>query len=84
MRHSKKTHEGYEERRELLNGALGVTLPSRSLWRSVGVPVGAGPDDVLDAAVAALTGRRAVAGSTERLPRQPDVDRVGLSMEIIY
>jgi len=84
MCHSKKTREGYEERRRLLGDGLGHEFPDRSLWRSVGVRTGAQPDDVLDAAVAALTGYRAALGKAERLPRQPDVDQVGLRMEIIY
>jgi predicted RNase H-like nuclease len=84
MGHSKKPPDGYEERRRLLEGALGHRFPDRALWHSAGVRTGAEPDDLLDAAAAAVTAYRATLGKAERLPRQPEVDEAGLRMEINY
>jgi predicted RNase H-like nuclease len=84
MCHSKKTSEGYDERRILLERALGCQFPDRPHWRLMTAARGAQPDDMLDAAVAALTAYRAILGNTERLPDRPDIDEAGLRMEIIY
>jgi predicted RNase H-like nuclease len=85
MLHRKKSREGYEERRLLLN-ACGFQLPEFSNWRDIALDelVGASRDDVLDAAVAARTAYRAYCGKSERLPCQPVVDEKGLRMEMIY
>lgn len=63
--HSKKTPEGLRERADLLTAA-GIGLPADlDLDRR-------GADDVLDAAVAAWTGARVLAGRAERLPAEPE------------
>lgn len=84
MSHGKKTPEGYEERRRLLEVALGHKFPQRALWRSAGISTSAEPDDLLDAAVAALTAFRATLGKAARLPDQPEIDEMGLRMEMNY
>jgi predicted RNase H-like nuclease len=82
MEHAKDTAEGYEERRALLAEAFGVPIWTRPEARSVARP--AGPDDVLDAAVAAWTALRAAESRAGRLPAMPTVDPRGLRMEIVY
>jgi predicted RNase H-like nuclease len=81
----KKSREGYEERRLLLN-ACGFELPESPNWRQVaqGELVGVARDDILDAAVAAQTACRAHCGMAEKLPRDPVIDAKGLRMEMIY
>lgn len=66
MRASKKTWSGYCERRNLLRSA-GIDLPD-----DIG-PAGpdAGADDVLDAAVAAWSARRILAGRARTFPEAP-------------
>ncbi|MDP9792398.1 putative RNase H-like nuclease [Catenuloplanes nepalensis] len=74
---SKKTWSGTVHREELLRGH-GIRLP-----RDIGpagrvVPV----DDVLDAAAAAWTARRAAAGEADRVPADPEVFSDGLPAAI--
>lgn len=82
MNHPKKTPEGFDERRALLSGELGVAVPTRAEARGVARPAGA--DDVLDAIAAAWTARRQAEGREMRLPDEPATDAQGLRMEIIY
>ncbi len=84
LSHSKRTSEGYEERRQLLQPVLGLELPERSNWRSVGIRRGAAPDDMLDAAVAANSARQLLAGTGRRVPERPEIDPRGLRMEINF
>jgi predicted RNase H-like nuclease len=82
MRHSKKTMEGFEERRALLVNALQMEIPDRPAVRTMAKPGGA--DDLLDATVVAWTTWRVAAGTEGRFPSEPPVDRRGLRMEIVY
>ena len=82
MEHSKKKGPGFEERRRLLELVLGIRIWTREEARSVARP--AGPDDLLDATVAAWTARRVAEGRAARLPLHPQVDARGLRMEIVY
>jgi predicted RNase H-like nuclease len=83
---SKKSREGYEERRRLLNATCGIALPDSWNWLSVMPhrPVGANRDDLLDAAVAAHVARRKVKGDAKVLPEFPEVDDRGIRMEMIF
>jgi predicted RNase H-like nuclease len=78
----KKRGEGFEERRALLQSALGISIWEREEARALARP--ATPDDVLDATVAAWTARRVAEGIAERLPPDPPIDARGLRMEIVY
>lgn len=83
MEHSKKTQEGYLERRAWLASVLaGVQIPSRDDALHLAKP--ATPDDVLDAIVAAWTALRYAQGHAGRLPPNPPISTVGLRMEIVY
>ncbi len=79
MVHSKRTPEGFEERRSLLLHHIpGVNLPQR---RSVGP---AKPDDWIDAAAIAWTVRRIHQGIACRVPHQKTHDQYGLLMAIHF
>lgn len=82
MQHRKKTREGYDERRTFLCAALPCSVPARDQVRQLGLRVE--PDDLLDAAVAALTAHRIYLGTAERIPAGPEVDCKGLRMEMVY
>lgn len=83
MAHRKATPEGFEERRKLLSAALEkVPIPCLDEARSYARP--AGPDDVLDAIVAAWTAFRFAQGQSGRLPVNPPRDSKGLRMEMVY
>jgi predicted RNase H-like nuclease len=71
-RHPKKTWAGQRERLALLEAA-GLRLDAL-----VGDPGTAGPDDVVDAAAAAWTGRRLTAGLAVSLPDPPEPAPYGL------
>lgn len=82
MLHSKKTPNGFEERRALLLTALGgVEIPDREQARRLARP--AAPDDVLDAIAVAWTASRYAAGKACRLPTDPPTNARGLRMEIV-
>lgn len=67
LSHSKRTWAGIEERRVILaNQGLAVEGPMLPGGASAGV------DDVLDAAIAAWSARRLVAGIGESFPAHPD------------
>lgn len=85
MSHRKKSREGYEERRTLLQ-SVGFEIPEWLNWRDIapGQLVGATRDDLLDATVAAHTACLAYLKKAERLPSQPVVDKKGLRMEMVY
>jgi predicted RNase H-like nuclease len=73
---AKRTPEGRAERLALLAAAgVGDLTRVRAL--------GAAPDDILDAAVLALTARRVAEGTAERLG-DGEVDARGLRMEVAY
>jgi predicted RNase H-like nuclease len=82
MRHGKKSPQGYDERRTILLVALAPRIPARDEVRQLGLRVQ--PDDLLDAAVAALTAHRIAQGMAERLPVEPEFDAKGLRMEMVY
>jgi predicted RNase H-like nuclease len=83
LRYSKRKEPGFEERRTILEKALfGVRIPSRG--EAAKLCRGAGPDDVLDATVAAWTGWRHARGICERVPEIPEFDARGLRMEMVY
>jgi predicted RNase H-like nuclease len=76
MAYWKRTPHGRAERLAALRGPF-PDIDARSLLR----PVGAAPDDVLDAFAAAWSARRWTAGRHERLGG--DLDQRGLRMEMI-
>lgn len=87
MLFSKRSLEGFEERREVLNRALDLATPippRREVARTVHAS-GAMPDDALDAAVAAWTAYRVASGTAVRL-RGDAIYRGanGLIMEMVY
>ena len=82
MQYSKRNAAGYEERAALLADVLSIPIPDRREARSMTRPCS--PDDVLDAIVAAWTASRVVAGIAKRLPDDPERDKKGLRMEIVY
>lgn len=82
LQHGKKTRVGYDERRGILSAALPCAIPTRDQVRQLGL--GAQPDDLLDAAIAAVTAHRICQGAAERLPREPEFDGKGLRMEMVY
>lgn len=82
MAHPKGGQAGYDERRELLKQAMGVSLPcceDAFKWKRP-----AKPDDILDAIVAAWTAKRVVEGKAGRLPVASEMNSQGLRMEIVY
>lgn len=82
MAHSKRTPEGFEERRALLSEAFGQPIWDRVAARSVVRPAAA--DDVLDAVVAAWSAHRFATGAAGRHPEAPEIDGRGLRMEIVF
>jgi predicted RNase H-like nuclease len=78
----KRKPEGYLERANLLSGALGIHVPTRTEARKLSPAAAA--DDILDALVAAWTVLRFVGGTAERIPAQPQLGINGLSMEMWY
>jgi len=81
MQQNKKTSAGRKERMKLLNPIF------PNIEKVVGEarkPNEAGPDDILDALVAAWTAGQVVLGKSKTLPENPDVDNKGLRMEIVY
>jgi predicted RNase H-like nuclease len=79
---TKKKRERYDERRGILSAALPCAVPTRDQVRQLAL--GAQPDDVLDAAIAAVTAHPICQGMAERLPREPEFDARGLRMEMVY
>jgi predicted RNase H-like nuclease len=82
LAHGKKTPAGYDERRNLLSTALPCVIPTRDQVRHLGL--GAQPDDLLDAVIAAVAADRVRRGTAERVPREPEFDAKGLRMEMVY
>ncbi len=82
MTHSKRTPEGFAERRALLSQAFAQPIWDRASARSLVRPAAA--DDVLDAVVAAWSAHRFATGAAGRLPEEPEVDGRGLRMEIVF
>lgn len=82
MAFPKRTAEGFAERRALLAAEFGVAIPERRETARAAPP--AGPDDLLDAIVAAWSAWRDALGIAGRLPAVPEVDGRGLRMEMVY
>ncbi len=81
MQFGKKTPEGRDERRALVDAHFGVGAASRALERR---PAGVAIDDVLDAFAALWTAERVARGAGRTLPASPPSDAVGLRMEMVY
>ncbi len=83
LTHSKKTEEGFNERRKLLEARYPYTdaiiKHALSLYRRNEVQ----RDDILDALVAGVT---AIGGSKSlaTIPESPELDSKGIAMEMIY
>jgi predicted RNase H-like nuclease len=77
----KRSEEGQAQRAELLSRAGFAELDR---LQGIGRSLGARPDDVLDACVAAWTAARIAAGIAGRLPAEPPTDARGLRMEIWF
>jgi predicted RNase H-like nuclease len=83
LSHPKRKAAGFEERRAILEQVfIGVGIPTRR--EAAGLLHGVGPDDVLDATVAAWTAWRHARGLCERVPESPEFDARGLRMEMVY
>jgi predicted RNase H-like nuclease len=83
LSHPKRKAAGFDERRTILEGVfIGVGIPTRR--EAAGLLRGVGPDDVLDAIVAAWTAWRHVRGECERIPESPELDARRLRMEMVY
>ncbi|WP_158055802.1 DUF429 domain-containing protein [Halorussus halophilus] len=88
----KSDDDGLQERRELLDDALGTDCESvATTLTEPGYARRAAEDDVLDAIVLALTAKRVANGEFGTLPDHPPTDRTelsaedeGLPMEIVY
>ena len=78
MRFNKKKPDGRAERAALLSALFEEDV---STWRP---PIGAGRDDLYDAAVLCWTASRISNGTSESLPTEPQFDSRGLRMEIVY
>lgn len=78
MQHKKKSHAGREERIRVLADYL-----PRIAEHLASRPTGVAVDDLLDAAVAALTARRWLHGEAVRVC-EPQQDGRGLRTEIVY
>jgi predicted RNase H-like nuclease len=88
LQHSKRSPEGYEERREILRRHfVELVIPARSEIRALVPGARAAevqPDDILDAMITAWTALRHTRGEHGRVPSEPEFDARGLRMEIIY
>lgn len=74
--------EGYEVRRNLLIANTRWRVWTRAQAGSM--VIGAAPDDLLDAAVAAWTATKVLGGRETRLTSKSERDSRGLRMEIVY
>jgi predicted RNase H-like nuclease len=82
MLHGKKTREGWEERRDVLEAARpGLGALVETAVAELKGP-GVAPDDVMDSAVLALCASRIEEART--LPASPPRDRRGIPMEMVY
>jgi predicted RNase H-like nuclease len=79
MAHPKKTASGRAERLKLLTEHFGSVVSSSFEQK----PHGCGQDDLMDAFAALWTAQRIASGAAVSLPEDPDVDRLGLPMEIM-
>lgn len=82
MQYSKKTPDGYEERRRVLRPVLSTEIPDRSQVRRLRLPIE--PDDLLDALAAGVSAFRATRRDARRIPARPEIDRKGLRMEMVF
>ena len=83
LNHAKRTAEGYQERRALLQSWLAMPLwDDRKTARNQAI--GAAADDVLDAIAAAWTAQWWAAGCPGRFPVMKQHDAFGLCAEIVY
>lgn len=81
--YNKRTPDGFTERQSILERvfpAIGI-LSRHGAGRLL---PGAGPDDVLDSAIASWTAWRHARGTCERVPELPEFDVRGLRMEMVY
>ncbi len=79
MRHPKSEKAGLDERRRILQRALGTRIDLEQLRAVSPRPA---KDDVLDAIAAAWTAKRKAEGLAIGIPEKPPRDRTGLRMEI--
>ena len=79
MRHPKSEKAGLDERRRILQRALGTRIDLEQLRA---VSPRSAKDDVLDAIAAAWTAKRKAEGLAIGIPEKPPKDRTGLRMEI--
>ena len=81
MRHPKRTEKGFEERKKVLKRYFQdtekVVEEAHFLYKRSEVS----QDDVLDALVLAVTGRK---GNLVTIPKKPEIDSEGIPMEIVY
>lgn len=82
MRHSKRTREGFLERRDLLELVEPAAEEMIAAAFLVHGGFDAGRDDIVDAFIAALCAR--AAQNLRTLPEAPKFDERGLAMEICY
>ena len=81
MQHNKKRLVGGNDRVKLL---APIFSGLQELVVKAHKPKEVAPDDILDALVAAWTAGQAVIGKAKTLPENPQTDRKGLKMEILY
>lgn len=83
LRYPKRKVDGFNERRSILEGIFpGVDIPTRIAAARLCNRVG--PDDILDAMIAAWSAWRAAQSLSERIPPTPELDSRGLRMEMVY
>jgi predicted RNase H-like nuclease len=84
LEHPKRKPDGFEERRTILERVLNGVVGIPTLAEAKRLSRGVGPDDVLDATVAAWTAWRHARGECERVPESAELDARGLRMEMVY
>jgi len=83
LSYPKRKPAGFEERRAILERVFpGVAIPTRR--EAARLLPGAGPDDVLDSAIASWTAWRHARGTCERVSELPEFDVRGLRVEMVY
>jgi predicted RNase H-like nuclease len=78
IREQKRSRAGRDLRRALIEGWLRCPVPGAQDL------IGVGEDDTLDAFAALWTAQRIHLGVANSLPQQPQLDSLGLKMEIVY
>ena len=85
MRCGKKTSQGYDERRNLLQRVepQATDIIDKAMGKYLRKHVA--KDDILDALAAAVTAREgSVRGALRAIPPDPPIDSKGLPMEMVY